>query len=206
MAAPIITPIPTPPIRSDAPADFAVKADNFAAALPQFVTETNGSASFVDQRAIDADGSAQAAAASAGAAASSVTAAANQVALATEQAGLATTNGQAQVALAADQVALATNQAVRSENAAEQSEIAAAAAGAAVGLPALTGNARKALVVRPDESGVEFAAVGSELKRSARTANFTLAAADKGWLVDITDGTFTQTFAAAATLGDGWFC
>lgn len=64
MAAPIITPIPTPPIRSDAPADFAVKADNFAAALPQFVTETNGSASFVDQRAIDADASATAAAAS----------------------------------------------------------------------------------------------------------------------------------------------
>ncbi|WP_417786771.1 hypothetical protein [Stutzerimonas xanthomarina] len=64
MAAPIITPIPTPPIRSDAPADFAVKADNFAAALPQFVTETNASAAFVDQRAIDADASAQAAAAS----------------------------------------------------------------------------------------------------------------------------------------------
>ena len=64
MAAPIITPIPTPPIRSDAPADFAVKADNFAAALPQFVTETNGSVAFVDQRAIDADASAQAAAVS----------------------------------------------------------------------------------------------------------------------------------------------
>jgi hypothetical protein len=64
MAAPIITPIPTPPIRSDAPADFAAKADAFAAALPQFVTEANTSAAFVDQRAIDADASAQAAAAS----------------------------------------------------------------------------------------------------------------------------------------------
>lgn len=73
MAAPIITPIPTPPIRSDAPADFAVKADNFAAALPQFVTETNGSASFVDQRAIDAGASAQAAANSAGSASSAST-------------------------------------------------------------------------------------------------------------------------------------
>jgi|GEM_PF-893693 hypothetical protein len=62
MAAPIITPIPTPPIRSDAPADFAAKADAFAASLPQFVTETNASAAFVDQRAIDADASAQAAA------------------------------------------------------------------------------------------------------------------------------------------------
>jgi hypothetical protein len=66
MAAPIITPIPTPPIRSDAPADFATKADAFAASLPQFVTEANTSAAFVDQRAIDADASAQAAAASEG--------------------------------------------------------------------------------------------------------------------------------------------
>jgi len=65
MAVPIITPIPTPPIRSDAPADFAVKADNFAAALPTLVTETNASVAFVDQRALDADASAQAAAASA---------------------------------------------------------------------------------------------------------------------------------------------
>ncbi len=64
MAAPIITPIPTPPIRSDAPADFATKADAFAASLPQFVTEANTSAAFVDQRAIDADASAQAAAVS----------------------------------------------------------------------------------------------------------------------------------------------
>lgn len=64
MAAPIITPIPTPPIRSDAPADFALKADAFAASLPQFVTETNTSVAFVDQRAIDADASAAAAAAS----------------------------------------------------------------------------------------------------------------------------------------------
>ncbi len=64
MAAPIITPLPTPPIRSDAPADFAVKADNFAASLPGLVTETNASVAFVDQRAIDADASATAAAAS----------------------------------------------------------------------------------------------------------------------------------------------
>jgi hypothetical protein len=64
MTAPVITAIPTPPVRSDAPADFALKADAFAAALPQFVTQTNSSAAFVDQRAIDADASATAAAAS----------------------------------------------------------------------------------------------------------------------------------------------
>ncbi len=42
--------------------------------------------------------------------------------------------------------------------------------------------------------------------RSARTSNTMLAAADNATLVDITSGTFTQTFTAAASLGDGWWC
>lgn len=44
------------------------------------------------------------------------------------------------------------------------------------------------------------------LLRSARTSNTMLTAADKGKLIDITSGTFSQTFDAAATLGDGWWC
>jgi hypothetical protein len=44
------------------------------------------------------------------------------------------------------------------------------------------------------------------LLRSARTSNVQLVKADNGKLIDITSGTFTQTFAAAATLGDGWSC
>jgi len=40
----------------------------------------------------------------------------------------------------------------------------------------------------------------------ARTANTMLAAGDLGKFIDITSGTFTQTFAAAATLGEGWWC
>lgn len=62
MAAPQITPLPTPPIRSDAPADFSTKADAFVAALPGFVTQANAQADFNDQRAIDSDASATAAA------------------------------------------------------------------------------------------------------------------------------------------------
>jgi hypothetical protein len=64
MTAPVITPLPPAPTRADAPSDFTAKADAFVAAQVGMVTEFNASAAFVDQRAIDADASAQAAAAS----------------------------------------------------------------------------------------------------------------------------------------------
>ena len=41
---------------------------------------------------------------------------------------------------------------------------------------------------------------------SARTSNTVLGVSDKGKLIDITSGTFTQTFTAAATLGANWYC
>lgn len=41
--------------------------------------------------------------------------------------------------------------------------------------------------------------------RDARTSNTILGVSDIGKLIDITSGTFSQTFAAAATLGSGWF-
>lgn len=40
---------------------------------------------------------------------------------------------------------------------------------------------------------------------SARTANTVLGPADKGKFIDVTSGTFSQTFSAAATLGSGWW-
>lgn len=51
-----------------------------------------------------------------------------------------------------------------------------------------------------------WAEVVGSLTRSARTGNTMLTAADKGKLIDITSGTFSQTFDAVATLGDGWWC
>jgi hypothetical protein len=42
--------------------------------------------------------------------------------------------------------------------------------------------------------------------RSNRTSNAILTSADSGKLIDITSGTFAQTFTAAATLGSGWYC
>lgn len=41
---------------------------------------------------------------------------------------------------------------------------------------------------------------------SARTSNTVLGVSDKGKLIVITSGTFTQTFTAAATLGANWYC
>lgn len=47
---------------------------------------------------------------------------------------------------------------------------------------------------------------GGSLFREARTSNTALTTTDKGKLIDITSGTFSQTFDAVATLGDGWWC
>jgi len=47
---------------------------------------------------------------------------------------------------------------------------------------------------------------GSEIVRVNRTSNTVLGVANLGNLINITSGTFTQTFDAAATLGSGWFC
>jgi len=43
------------------------------------------------------------------------------------------------------------------------------------------------------------------LVKEDRTSNTVLAATDFGKRLDITSGTFTQTFTAAATLGSGWY-
>jgi hypothetical protein len=45
-----------------------------------------------------------------------------------------------------------------------------------------------------------------EIIRVPRTSNTQITAANQGNLIDITSGTFTQTFVAVATLGNGWFC
>ncbi len=73
------------------------------------------------------------------------------------------------------------------------------------GLPDQTGNAGKYLTT--DATTPSWSAVTPpSIVRSARTSNTILAAADSQSLIDITSGTFSQTFTAAATLGSGWFC
>ncbi len=48
--------------------------------------------------------------------------------------------------------------------------------------------------------------VSSAIKRSSRTANTMIGFGDKGALIDFTANSFTQTFASATLLGNGWWC
>ncbi|WLG43235.1 hypothetical protein [Pseudomonas sp. FP1740] len=51
MSAPTIAPLPAPPARAEAPADFTSKMDAFVAALPDFAAEANAVAGFVEENA-----------------------------------------------------------------------------------------------------------------------------------------------------------
>jgi hypothetical protein len=56
------------------------------------------------------------------------------------------------------------------------------------------------------ERGAQGEASSPALILSSRTSNTILGLSDSGKLIDITSGTFSQTFDAAATLGSGWWC
>jgi hypothetical protein len=72
-------------------------------------------------------------------------------------------------------------------------------------LPNQTGNSGK--FVTTNGTVASWAAVTPpSIVRSARTSNTILDVSDSQSLVDITSGTFSQTFTAVATLGSGWFC
>lgn len=135
MAIPLLTPLPSPPLASDPEEIFDVKAGATLAAQKVLVDEMNASTiPGVNALSLQVDAST------------------------TEAAGYAT-SAQA----AAEEAALVASQTQAAADAAAASELnaqaAAAAAGAAIGLPALAGNARKPLRVLLDETGVEFADV-----------------------------------------------
>lgn len=69
------------------------------------------------------------------------------------------------------------------------------------------GTATQILAVNSGATALEYVALpaGSAVVRVARTSNTILDGTNRGNLIDITSGTFSQTFTAAATLGSGWF-
>lgn len=58
MPYPPITPLPTPPSRSQSPATFSTDADAFLGALPDFGTEQNDLAAYLDDLAVDVEAAA----------------------------------------------------------------------------------------------------------------------------------------------------
>ena len=74
--------------------------------------------------------------------------------------------------------------------------------GTTTALPDQTGALRKSLRSNGSIASWQF----PDCVRSVRTSNTILGAADACTFVDITSGTFTQNFMAAATLGNGWYC
>lgn len=72
-------------------------------------------------------------------------------------------------------------------------------------LPAQAGNGGK--FVTTNGANASWAAIPPpSVIRSARTANTILTAANSAQLIDCTTGGWTQTFDAAAMLGNGWYC
>lgn len=55
-------------------------------------------------------------------------------------------------------------------------------------------------------AGVPIWADAGAVIRVPRTSNTVLVKTNNSNLIDVTSGTFSQTFTAAATLGNGWFC
>lgn len=89
--------------------------------------------------------------------------------------------------------------------ASNQSALAIAGAiGADAGLPALAGNAGHALIVNSAGNGVSWGDVRSMMRLPISAAHIA-AKGDHGAVIDC-DGTFTLSFDAAETLGNGWFC
>jgi hypothetical protein len=80
--------------------------------------------------------------------------------------------------------------------------LAVANGGTGLSAPGTAGN----LLVSNGTSWTSATFGGSEIIRVPRTSNTQIVAANRSNLIDITSGTFTQTFEAAATLTSGWFC
>lgn len=179
-----ITSLPTPPSRND-PGTFSSRTDALLGALPTFVAETNAIAGEVNANAATAT---------------------TQAGVATTQAGIAAAEAAAAVATAANVAAIAGAAAWVSGNTYAYPDTAIS--------PTTFQTYRKktassVTTTDPSADSTNWEPVstgGVGLLRDARTSNVKLSAAEFGRFIDITSGSFTQTFAAAVSLGDGWWC
>ena len=171
-----ITPLPTPPQRTDDEVTFASRGDALLGALPQFVTEANALIAQADADSASATASASSAALSATGAAASAQAAANAAGATLWVSG----NTYAQYAVVYSPTSLLS---YRKKTASSVSTIDPAT----------------------DITNWQQLAPATMI-RSTRSSNTALTAADNSKLIDITGGTFTQTLSSASALGSGWYC
>lgn len=152
VTAPVITPLPSPPLPTDAEADFDAKAGASLTAQANMVVEVNASLQWMATQVNAAD-------------------------------GYATSS--------------ATN-ANRAEAAAGSAAAIAAAIGSQAGLPSMVGNARRALAVNANETGVSYQTLimGSFIEPAMATASVSGTYA----LNVNTTGFFSLTPTAATTL------
>jgi len=80
--------------------------------------------------------------------------------------------------------------------------LAVANGGTGLSAPGTAGN----LLTSNGTAWVSVAPAGSQIVQVDRTSNTQLGSSNISNLINITSGTFSQTFAAAATLANGWFC
>jgi hypothetical protein len=214
-----ITPLPTPPSRSQSPATFSTDADAFLGALPAFATEANALATDVNADEISAAAAATAAANSANIAVGAANYKGDYNAGTTYQIGQSVTSGGRQwvaktintgiTPVAGANWLLINDGDVLGPLSATDNALAVydGTTGKIIKAVASVGTSGQVLVSNGAGSPPSFAPLpGANLPRSTRTSNIQLVAADNGRLIEYTANSFTQTFASAAALGAGWWC
>lgn len=227
-----ITLLPDPPSRQE-PSTFSAKSDAFLGALPTFGTEANALATDVNAKQITASAAAVTAVEAKDAALQSANDAAlseTNAAQSASDAELLVVKFQGELAAdpalnktggpltAGDWYINTVSGLIRAYNGSAFVNSLNVTAGVtdinglsgSVGSPSQAEAEAGTEATKPMNALRTAQAIAALAKakviRSARTSNTDLGAADSGKWIDITSGTFTQTFSAAAALGDGWWC
>jgi hypothetical protein len=175
------------PARTD-PATFFTRADDVMTRLQPFATQAN-------DLAVQVNSDAAAAAQSVTDAATQVGLAQNQVALAVAQAVAAKASADAAASTAGAAAFVAVKNYAQNECAISQLDF-----------QTYRRKSAGSSAVDPMNDAANWApAVAVRVARKVRTANTMLVASDCRAFIDITSGTFTQTFDTFANLGDGWY-